>query len=107
MSDPELGIARTQIEAARREGADGLAQGQGRNIAYLDERIVMFVCALGFLGLLVVWATAKSAWLLYGSLVLAILLVLLWGYARIKRIERQRLERARVAENWNQDKPPT
>ena len=101
MSDPELGIARTQIDAARRQGADGLAGDQGKTIAYLDERIVLFACALGFIGLLVVWATAKSPWLLYGSLVVVILLALLWGYARIRRIERLRAERARQAENWN------
>ncbi len=101
MSDPEQGIAQAQIEAARRQGADGLAQSQQRNIAYLDERIVLFVCALGFLGVIVIWATAKSPWLLYGSLVLVILLVLLWGYARIKRLEQLRAERARQAENWS------
>ena len=100
MSDPEQGIAQAQIEAARRQGSDGLASTQQTSIAYLDERIIMFVGALGFIGLLVVWATAKSAWLLYGSLAVVIALAGLWGYARIQRLERLRAERAREAENW-------
>ncbi len=105
MADSEQGIAQAQIEAARRQGADGLAQHQQRNIAYLDERIVLFVCCLGMIGVFVVWATASSPWLLYGSLAFVILLVTLWGYARIQRIERLRAARAREAENWDKDKP--
>ncbi|MDJ0778579.1 MAG: hypothetical protein QNJ85_12005 [Gammaproteobacteria bacterium] len=107
MSDPEQGIAQTQIEAARRQGADGLARSQQSSIAYLDERIVMFLCVLGLLGLLVVWATAKSAWLLYGSLALVIALVVFWGYARIQRIERLRAERAREAASWQKEQGDT
>ncbi len=104
MADSEHGIAQAQIEAARRQGADGLADHQQRNIANLDERIILFVCCLGMLGVFVVWATASSPWLLYGSLALVILLVVLWGYARIRRIERLRVERAREAENWADQK---
>ena len=103
MSDPEQGIAQAQIEAARRQGSDGLAQVQRRSIAYLNERIILMVGALGFIGLCVVWATAKSPWLLYGSLVMVILFALLWGYARIQRLEQLRIERAREAENWTRD----
>ncbi len=102
MADPEQSIAQAQIEAARREGANGLAQHQQRNIAYLNERIVLFVCCLGMLGVFVVWATASSPWLLYGSFALVILLIVLWGYSRIRRMDRLRAERAREAENWNQ-----
>ncbi len=107
MADSEHGIAQTQIEAARREGADGLAKHQQRNIAYLDERVVLFACCLGMIGVFVLWATASSPWLLYGSFALVILLVVLWGYARMQRIERLRAERAREAENWKKDEDPS
>ena len=64
------------VDAAGRQGSAGLAQGQRRNIAYLNERIVLL---LGFLGPGMVWATARSRWLLYVLLLLVILLALLWG----------------------------
>ena len=101
MSDnAEEGIARTQARSAQSDGASGLDRYHKNTIVYLDERILVFLCAIAMVGLLILWATAKSAWLLYGSLVAVILLVLLWGYARIRRIENERLQRARQAENW-------
>ncbi len=59
MADPEQGIAQAQIEAARRQGADGLAEHQQRNITYLNERIVLFLCCLGILGVFVVWVAGS------------------------------------------------
>ena len=105
MSDnAEEGIARVQAAAIRAEGGgDALARQQTRAIAYLDERILIFLLALGGIGLMVLWATARSALLLYGSFAVLILLLVLWGYARIKRIERDRAERERVAREWKSD----
>jgi hypothetical protein len=106
MSDnAEEGIAKAQAAAAQAGGAAGLEKHHGSTIAYLDERIVVFLLAIATIGLQVLWATAKSALLLYGSLVLVILLALLWGYARIKAIERTRDERAQQAQAWQQNKP--
>lgn len=94
MSDnAEEGIARTQAAAARAKGADGLREHQKWNIAYLDERILVFVLAIAFIGLIVLWATVKSALILYGSLAGVIILAILWGVARVKRIEKVRRER--------------
>ncbi len=104
MSDnAEEGIARAQMAAAQSTGAQGKALGQyqARSIGYLNERILIFLLMLGGIGLMILWATAKSAWLIYGSLAGVILLVVLWGYARIQRIERERAERAREAQQWN------
>ena len=92
MSNAEEGIAKTQLK-----GGDAVGKRQAWSIAYLDERIFIYFGAIAFLGLCVVWATAKSAWLLYGSFVAVIVLVVLWGVARIKRIERIKQERAAQA----------
>ena len=98
----EEGIARAQIAAAQASGTQGkaLEQHQARSIKYLDERILIFLLTLGCIGLMVLWATAQSALLLYGSFAGIILLLILWGYARIKRIENERAERARQAQQW-------
>lgn len=96
----EEGIAKIQAASAQAGGAAGLQKHHRGTVAYLDERILTFVLAIGMIGLLVLWATAKSPLLLYGSLVVVILLTLLWGYARIKGIERKRQQRAQQASDW-------
>ena len=53
---------------------------------------------LGCIGLMVLWATATSALLIYGSFAGLILLFILWGLTRIKRIENERVQRARQAQ---------
>ncbi len=101
MSDnAEEGIARVQAAAARAQGSDGLRAHQQRGIGFLNDRIVVFLLIIAFLGLLVVWATATSPLLLYGSLALVILLTVAWGVARVKRLDRIKLERARQASEW-------
>ena len=92
MSDLEEAIAKAQLK-----GGAGVGKHQGRSIAHLDERIFVFLGGIAFLGLCLVWATARSGWILYGSLALTILLVILWGVARVKRLERIRQERAMQA----------
>lgn len=101
MSNAEQGIAQAQIEAAKSQQgpADALIKYQKWNIAYLDDRIFLYLGAIAFLGLLVVWATASSALVLYGSLGIAIVLTILWGLTRVNRIERLKRERARQVES--------
>ena len=105
MSNAEEGIARVQAAATRAAGTQGKALGQHhqRSISYINERVLIFVLALAVIGLMVLWATAKSTWLIYGSFAGIILLVLLWGYARIKRIDRERAERERLAREWQSE----
>ena len=95
MSNEEQGIFQSQARAAseRIAGKDGLREVQRRGVFYLDERIYVYLLAVAVLGLFVVWATAKSPLVLYGSLALVIVLTILWGVARIHGIERQRRER--------------
>lgn len=102
----EESIAKMQAAKAQAGGAAGLQQHHVGTIAYLDERILIFILAMAMIGLLVLWATAKSPLLLYGSLVAVILLTLLWGYARIKGIERKRREQAQQANAWKSEDSP-
>lgn len=105
MSNAEEGIARTQAAAIKAQGTQGgkLREHQERSVAYLDERILTYMFAIAFIGLIVVWATTTSALILYGSLVAVILLTILWGVARVKRIERTRQERACQTKEWNSE----
>ncbi len=84
----EEGIARLQMAQK-----DGLKNYQKRSVLYLDDRILTAIFALAFLGLVVVWATATSPYITYGSLVASILIVILWGVLRIKRIQKVREQR--------------
>jgi Flp pilus assembly protein TadB len=94
MSDnAEEGIARVQLGQK-----DGLQKHQERGARNLDERNLSFLFGLVFLGLLVVWATASSPYIMYGSFAAATLVTLLFGVLRIKRIDRIRAQRALQAE---------
>ena len=101
----EDGIARTQATAARLRGASGLGQYHNETVAYLDDRIIVFLVAIAMVGLMTLWATTTSPWLLYGSLVVLIALVFWWGFARIRRIERLREARAQEARDWRSSEP--
>lgn len=108
MSIEEHGIFHTQAKAAKAQlgGKDGLREMQRRNVVYLDERIVVYLLAAAVIGVFVVWATAKSALVLYGSLALVIVLILLWGVARIRGIERKRIEREMEARAFEASQKP-
>ena len=105
MSNAEEGIARVQAAAIKAQGTQGdkLQAHQKRSVAYLDDRILVFLLALALMGLLILWATVSSPIILYGSLAGVIILTILWGVARVKRIERLRQARAREAEEWNSE----
>jgi hypothetical protein len=105
MSNAEEGIARTQAAAVKAQGTQGgkLREHQERSVIYLDERILIYVLAIAFIGLIVVWATTASALILYGSFAGVILLTILWGVARVKRIERTREERERQSKEWQSE----
>jgi hypothetical protein len=106
MSDnAEEGIFRAQAAAAKAEGTQGdaLRKHHSRGIGYMDERILTSLLGIATLGLIVVWATATSPLVLYGSFAGVIFLTLLFGYTRIKRIERTKLEREQEASSWQSD----
>ncbi len=105
MSNAEEGIARTQAAAIKAHGTQGgkLREHQEHSAAYLDERILIYVLAIAFMGLIVVWATTTSALILYGSFAAVILLTILWGVSRVKRINRIRQERVRQTKEWKSE----
>lgn len=99
MSNEEQAIFQAQVAAdqARLASGEKLHDRHGSGISYLGERIFLYLGAIAFLGLIVLWATATSALVLYGSFACAILLVFAWGWLRLKRIARIKEERARQA----------
>jgi len=84
----EEGIARVQLAQK-----DGLSKRHKRGAANLDDRTSTALLALAFLGLIVVWATASSPLIIYGSFAAAMLVTLLFGVIRIKRIQQVRKQR--------------
>ena len=104
MSDnAEEGIARALAAAAKAGGAAGLKEHHNRNIASLDERIVVSILAIAAIGIIVLWATTSSPLVLYGSFAGVILLTVLWGLMRIKRIEAMKRQREKEAKSWQSD----
>lgn len=100
MSLEEEAIAKAQMK-----GGAGIAERQKSGSIFLNERIFIYLGGIAFIGLCMVWATAKSGWILYGSFALLILLVILWGVARVKRIERVKQERAAQARAMQAEAP--
>jgi flagellar biogenesis protein FliO len=94
----EEGIARAQLA-----GKDGVAEHQKTSASNLYDRLFTSLFALAFVGLMVVWASAKSPWLTYGSLFAAILGVILFGVLRVRRIQRLREERERQVRQMQAD----
>ena len=103
MSDnAEEGIARVQATGLKNSATQGeeLSKYQKRSIAYLDDRILIYFVALAFLALMLVWATAQSTLSQIGSLMAAIFFTIIWGIARVKRIDRVRQERELISKQW-------
>ena len=106
-NNAEEGIARVQLAATRAKGTQGdrLRKHHSRSIVYLDERIWSFVFGIALLGLIAVWTTAKSQLVIYGSFTGVILLTIVWGYMRVKRIEKTMLERGQDAKSFQSENP--
>ena len=102
----EGGIARAQAAAAKASSArgDGLAGHQKRGIASLDERVLFFFFLIGIVALVAVWALTTSPLVQYGSLAGGILMIVLWGVMRLRRIGQIKKERAREADAWRSEK---
>ena len=87
MSNAEEGIAKVQAEAAKE---NGLQKHHKWSVQYLDERIFVYIFAIAFLLVLLLWLTSTSPLISYGSFTMVILIVVLWGVFRVKRIHRLR-----------------
>jgi len=106
MSNAEEGIARVQAAAIKAQGTQGgkLQEHQQRSFAYLDERILIYLLAIAFIGLIILWATTTSTLVLYSSIAGVILLIALWGVARVKNIEKTRQRREHQTKEWQSEK---
>ena len=95
MSDPEQSISQAQMAAAQAQSkqSDGLQKHHKWNVANLDERIFFFIGTLVVIGLFVLWLAVPSALVVYGSLGVIILLIIVWGVVRIRRIDKIQKER--------------
>jgi len=91
MSDnAEEGIMRAQLA-----GKDGVAKHQKTSASNLGDRVGTALFMIAFVGLIVVWASATSPYVTYGSLAASILGVILYGVLRVRRIQRLKEERER------------
>jgi hypothetical protein len=95
----EGGIAGTQAKLAQN---DGLQNHHKETIGYLNERVVVYLFMLAFIGLLMVWMAASSPYVLYGATGMVALFAILFGVLRVKRIHQIREQRARQAEEMQQ-----
>ena len=80
-NNAEEGIARVQARAAHEQLAqhDGLRENQKRNIAYLDERIYIYVFAIALLALLFVWMNTSSVYIFLWVTLLSYLIYIIVG----------------------------
>ena len=81
MSNAEEGIARVQMASK-----DGLKQVHKQGVENLESRTSTYLSAIAFFGLAIVWMTATSPYVIYGSFVAAMLVVVLFGVMRVRRI---------------------
>jgi MFS superfamily sulfate permease-like transporter len=99
----EIGIAAIHAKVAQK---DGVAKYHASTIGYLNERILTFVFSLSFIGLILVWMTSPSPLIVYGSLAVVIILAVACGILWIKRIQKNREQQARQAQEWRTGAAP-
>ena len=84
----EEGIARVQLAQK-----DGLGKHHKSGVDYMDDRIFIYLSALVLLGLIAIWATATSPIIIYGSFAAVVLVAVLIGVLKIRRIHKIREQR--------------
>ena len=86
----EEAIARVQTEDAHTQG---LQNHHKSTIVYLGERTFIYMFALAFISLVIVWATTSSSYITYVLFSIVILTPLIWGLVRLKKIHKIKLKR--------------
>ena len=86
----EEAIARVQTEAAHTQG---LQKHHKSTIVYLGERTFIYMFALAFICLVIVWTTTSSSYITYVLFSIVILTPLIWGLVRLKKIHKIKLKR--------------
>ncbi len=104
MSDnAEEGIAKAQAQVGGNEQQQQkrLAEHQALAASNMSDRLLSYLVTLAFFGLVAVWMTATSDLLIYGSFFGAMVAFVLFGWLKIKRLERLKALRKQQADEWN------
>ena len=86
----EEAIARVQSEAVYTQG---LQNHHKSTIVYLGERTFIYMFALVFISLAIVWATTSSSYITYVLFSIVILIPLIWGLAHLRSIHKIKVKR--------------
>ena len=86
----EESIDRVQTEAVHTQG---LQEHHKSTIVYLGERTFIYMFALAFICLVIVWTTTSSSYITYVLFSIVILTPLIWGLVRLKKIHKIKLKR--------------
>ena len=86
----EEAIARVQTEAVN---IQGLQKHHKSTIVYLDGRTFIYIFAIAFISLVIIWATTTSSYITYVLLSIVLLIPLIWGLVRLKKIQKIKLKR--------------
>ena len=86
----EEAIARVQAEAVHTKG---IQKHHKSTIVYLGERTFIYIFALAFISLVIIWATTSSSYITYVLLSIVLLIPLIWGLVRLKKIQKIKLKR--------------
>lgn len=86
----EESIARVQAEAVHTKG---IQKHHKSTIVYLDGRTFIYIFAIAFISLVIIWATTSSSYITYVLLSIVLLIPLIWGLVRLKKIQKIKLKR--------------
>ncbi len=86
----EEAIARVQAEVVNTQG---IQEHHKSTIVYLGERTFIYMFALAFICLVIVWTTTSSSYITYVLFSIVILTPLIWGLVRLKKIHKIKLKR--------------
>lgn len=86
----EEAIARVQAEVVNTQG---IQEHHKSSIVYLGERTFIYMFALAFICLVIVWTTTSSSYITYVLFSIVILTPLIWGLVRLKKIHKIKLKR--------------
>jgi len=79
----EEALARLQAEAAN---AQGVQKHHKSTLVYINERIFTYLFGIAFISFVIAWLTAPS-YITYLFFAVVILIPLIWGQVRLKRIQ--------------------
>ena len=85
----EEAVARLQTEAAN---VQGVQKHHRSTLVYISERIFTYMFGIAFISLVIAWLTAP-AYITYLLSAVFILIPMIWGLVRLKRIQKIKKKR--------------